>query len=172
MRDGMAIRKAQPGEGEVLSALCRRSKQHWGYDAAFMARCAAALTVSAAAIDEGRVFVASTTTASQKPLGVAELASIESGVIDLDKLFVDPPAIGRGIGAALFAHAAGVARQSGARRLTILADPNAAAFYERLGARFLRMAPSDAIPGRELPFYELDLAWWGAATACGKLPSS
>ena len=35
--------------------------------------------------------------------------------------------------------------------MTILADPNAAAFYERMGARYLRHAPSDAIPGRTLP---------------------
>ena len=41
--------------------------------------------------------------------------------------------------------------------MTILADPHAAGFYERMGARFLRMAPSDTIPGRELPFYGLDL---------------
>ena len=41
--------------------------------------------------------------------------------------------------------------------MTILADPNAAAFYQRMGARFLQDAPSDAIPGRTLPLYELDL---------------
>jgi hypothetical protein len=41
--------------------------------------------------------------------------------------------------------------------MTILADVNAAPFYERLGARFLRNEPSDAIPGRVLPFYEYDL---------------
>ena len=41
--------------------------------------------------------------------------------------------------------------------MTILADPNAAPFYERMGARFLRNAPSDAIPGRTLPLYEYDL---------------
>jgi hypothetical protein len=42
--------------------------------------------------------------------------------------------------------------------MTILADPNAARFYERMGARFLRNAPSDAIPGRSLPLYEYDLS--------------
>jgi GNAT superfamily N-acetyltransferase len=125
-----------------------------------------------AAIGEGRVFVASMAATPQKALGVAELARPEDGVIELDKLFVDPPAIGHGIGAALFAHAVGAARHRGARRLTILADPNAATFYERQGARFLRMAASDAIPGRELPLYALDLVRWDGATGCGKLPSS
>ena len=67
---------------------------------------------------------------------------------DLDALFVDPPAIGSGAGRALFEAAVVLARRQGARRMTILADPNAAAFYERMGARYLRHAPSDAIPGR------------------------
>ena len=65
--------------------------------------------------------------------------------------------VGSGAGRALFDAAAALARRFSARRLTILADPNAAAFYERMGARFVRNAPSDAIPGRTLPLYEYDL---------------
>ena len=45
----------------------------------------------------------------------------------------------------------------GVRQLAILADPHAAGFYEAMGARFVRMAASDAIPGRELPLYVLGL---------------
>ena len=41
--------------------------------------------------------------------------------------------------------------------MAILADPNAVPFYERMGARFVSHAPSDAIPGRTLPLYEYDL---------------
>jgi GNAT superfamily N-acetyltransferase len=101
-------------------------------------------------------------------LGIAELAPMDGGIIDLDKLFVDPPAIGHGVGARLFRRAAQAARHDGARTLTILSDPNAAAFYERMGARFLRLAPSDAIPGRQLPFYDFDLA--AIATKNGAIP--
>ena len=72
-------------------------------------------------------------------------------------MFVDPPAIGGGAGAACSKRRSGWRADSGYRRMTILADPNAAPFYERMGARFLRDAPSDAIPGRTLPFYEYDL---------------
>jgi GNAT superfamily N-acetyltransferase len=89
-------------------------------------------------------------------VGVATVLP-EGETSDLDVLFVDPPAIGGGAGRLLFDAAVTLARKQGARRLTILADPNAAAFYERMGARFLRNAPSDAIPGRTLPFYEVDL---------------
>ena len=44
-----------------------------------------------------------------------------------------------------------------AGRLTILADPNAAAFYERAGAVRIGEAPSDSVPGRLLPLYEVRL---------------
>ena len=150
----MQIRTARPGEAEDLTALCVRSKAHWGYDAAFMEMSAAALTVSEADIALGRVLVA--VAADGRVIGMACVVP-DGEAADLNALFVDPPAIGSGAGRLLFDESIGLARALGARRLTILADPNAAPFYERMGARYLRHAPSDAIPGRTLPFYECDL---------------
>ena len=66
-------------------------------------------------------------------------------------------AIGGGTGRTLFEEAVRLARRLGYRHMAILADPNAAPFYQRMGARFVRDAPSDAIPGRTLPLYEYDL---------------
>lgn len=151
----MILRAARAEEAATLTALCTRSKRHWGYDDDFMARCAEALVVPDAAIARGDVRVA--VDADGVPLGMAQLSLPFDGVIELDKLFVDPPAIGHRVGAALLRWAIAETRLRGVKRLVILADPNAAAFYEKMGARFLRMAPSDAIPGRELPFYEVDL---------------
>ena len=150
-----AVRPAQAGEGGSLSALCVRSKAHWGYDATFMAQSARSLTVGEGDIADGRVLVA--VDAAGMPTGVACVVP-EGVVADLDMLFVDPPAIGLGAGRLLFDAAAALARRLGAHRMTILADPNAASFYERMGARFVCDAPSDAIPGRVLPFYEYDLS--------------
>ena len=62
-----------------------------------------------------------------------------------------------GFGRTLLDHATREARRRGAKRLTILADPYAAAFYERMGARRVGEAPSDVIPGRLVPFYEIAL---------------
>lgn len=133
----------------------RRSKAHWGYDAAFMGLAARTLRLEADDMASGDVRVAED--ADGTPLGVCKLAAVDAATADLTDLFVEPRAIGAGIGRALLAWAADEARRRGLRRLTILADPNAAPFYERAGARFVRMAPSDAIPGRELPLYALDL---------------
>ena len=148
------VRSAKPGESQSLTALCVRSKAHWGYAAAFMKLSAAALTVDEDDIAAGRVLVA--VDDAGRVIGVAGVTT-EGDTADLDALFVDPPAIGSGAGRALFEAAVSLARRQGARRMTILADPNAAAFYERMGARYMRHAPSDAIPGRTLPFYEYDL---------------
>jgi GNAT superfamily N-acetyltransferase len=150
----MVVRNAKLEEAASLTALCVRSKAHWGYDAAFMKLSAAALAVNEDDIAAGRVLVA--VDDAGRVIGMACVLP-EGETSDLDALFVDPPAIGSGAGRALFDAAVILARQQGARRMTILADPNAAAFYERMGARYLRNAPSDAIPGRTLPFYEYDL---------------
>ena len=149
-----AIRVAQVGEATKLTALCVRSKAHWGYDAAFMRLSAASLRVSSADIALDRVLVA--VDGKDRALGVASVIP-EGDRADLDLLFVEPAFMGRGVGRALFKAAVQAAYMSDTRTLTILADPNAAAFYERMGARFLRNAPSDAIPGRTLPLYEYDL---------------
>ena len=146
----IVIRPAQAGEAQVLTALCVRSKAHWGYDDAFMRLSQASLTVSDADIASGRVLVA---TDDDRIVGVARVEP--DG--ELGMMFVDPPAMGRGAGRALFDAAAALARRLGARSMPILADPNAAPFYERMGARFVSHAPSDAIPGRTLPLYEYDL---------------
>ena len=83
--------------------------------------------------------------------------SEQPDTLDLDKLFVEPQQIRTGVGRVLMAHAIDEARRRGAKRLTILSDPYAAGFYERNGARRIGEAPSDAIPGRSVPLYEIKL---------------
>jgi GNAT superfamily N-acetyltransferase len=150
------VRPARIEEAGALSGLCFRSKQVWGYDEEFMALCREPLRVKPAEIAAGDVWVA--TAADDSIAGVIALVATERpDTLDLDRLFVEPRHIRAGFGRVLLAYAAAEARRRGAERLTILADPNAAAFYERNGARFIAMAPSDAISGRFVPFYEIML---------------
>ncbi len=142
----MIIRPARPEEADALSRLCVRSKVHWGYDAAFMALAAPAVRVRPEWIERGDALVA-----GDAPLAVSAIAPSEGDEWDLAFFFVDPPAMGTGVGRVLFGATADLARRRGARSLFILSDPGAAAFYERIGAARLGEAPSDAIPGRVLP---------------------
>jgi len=150
----VTVRPARAGEAATLTALCVRSKAHWGYDAEFMRLSRDAITVAEKDISAGRVLVA--VDAANRTIGLVRVEP-DGEMAELGLMFVDPPAMGGGAGRMLFEAATRLARSLGAHRMTILADPNAAPFYERMGARFVRNAPSDAIPGRTLPFYEYDL---------------
>ena len=150
MASDVAVRAARPGEAEALTVLAVRSKAHWGYDDAFMTMSRASLTVSEADIASGRVL------AAERQGLLFGMAKVEPDG-ELGMMFVDPLAMNRGVGRLLFEAAVALARRMGARRMAILADPNAAPFYERMGARYISQAPSDAIPGRTLPLYEYDL---------------
>jgi N-acetylglutamate synthase-like GNAT family acetyltransferase len=150
------IRAARLQEAPALSELCVRSKAVWGYDETFMALARAALEVRPERIDAGDVWVA--TAADGSIAGIVALGpSDQPHTLDLEKLFVAPQRITSGVGRMLLAYAMAEARRRGARRLTILSDPYAAAFYERNGAIRIGVAPSDAIPGRMLPLFEIRL---------------
>jgi GNAT superfamily N-acetyltransferase len=152
----LSIRLARVEEAPALSELCIRSKASWGYDEAFMALARVTLEVKPEQITAGNVWVA--TAADGRPEGIVALGqSEEPATLDLDKLFVEPRRVHSGVGRALIAHAIDEARRRDAKRLTILSDPYAAGFYERNGARLIGDAPSDAIPGRSLPLYEIRL---------------
>jgi GNAT superfamily N-acetyltransferase len=156
------IRSASVGEAAALTALAHRSKAAWGYDEAFMAAARAVLEIKEADIAVGRVWVAQDP--ERRLLGVASIGALgPRGGLHLDTLFVEPTAKGLGVGAALFHRAALEAARLGAGSLLIEADPNAAAFYARMGATLIGETPSEAIAGRLLPVLALDL---------GQAPSS
>jgi GNAT superfamily N-acetyltransferase len=69
---------------------------------------------------------------------------------EVDLLFVDPWAIGTGVGRVLFDRAVEIARAGGYERLRIDSDPRAEAFYLRMGAVRVGEAVSPS-SGRSLP---------------------
>lgn len=149
----MHIRYAQKREARALTSLCIRSKAHWGYAAEFLADAAPALAITEAMIEKRLVLVAEDHGGAV--LGVVAIEPMGAdGAYDLSRLFVEPSAIRTGLGRALFAVAVAVITQRGGRSLSILSDPFAVAFYERLGAVRVGNAPSDAISGRRLPLLE------------------
>jgi GNAT superfamily N-acetyltransferase len=69
----------------------------------------------------------------------------------LDSLFIDPDAMGGGVGRALVAHALALAARRGVREVVLDSDPFAEPFYAHLGARRVGESPSGSVPGRSLP---------------------
>lgn len=146
------LRPARPDEAALISALALRSKAHWGYDEAFLAACRRELTWTAAQCASGDVVVAERHGAV---VGFFALGGEATGRGELDACFVDPPAIGTGVGGVLLRGALEEALRRGWRTLTLAADPGAVAFYEHHGARRVGEVASGSVPGRTLPLLEL-----------------
>lgn len=155
MSASAVIRPARPEEAAALTALALRSKAYWGYDEAFMAACRDELTVAGDEVTDRRTVVAQAPD-GERLLGFATLEGYPPHG-ELGMLFVDPGAIGRGVGRLLFGHVAATAARLGFTRLSIDADPNAEPFYRAMGAVTVGRTPSGSIAGRTLPLMTLDL---------------
>lgn len=148
------LRPAVENELAALSALCLRSKAVWGYDEAFIAACREELTLTPEDLRDNHLQIAEDDTTI---VGVVELG-VAGETAELWKLFVEPQWMGNGAGRELFDWAVAQARDLGAKILQIEADPGAAAFYRRLGAKVVGTVPSGSIPGRALPLLTLELS--------------
>lgn len=124
-----------------------RSKAHWGYDEAFLRACRPELTIDPAWCDGLRLEVAER---DGELLGYSRISGAPP-TGSLDGLFVDPAALGRGIGRTLLRRAAGRAARLGMTSLTIESDPYAEAFYLKLGAVRVGAVASPVTAGRSLP---------------------
>jgi predicted N-acetyltransferase YhbS len=126
----MTIRFATPAEREALEALQRRSSMH---DPMYREQLAAepdAIELPAEQITAGLVRVAEDDGAVA---GFAVLFERDGDACELDGLFVEPGRMRGGVGRALVADAARIARERGASRIDVVANPQALAFYGAVG---------------------------------------
>jgi GNAT superfamily N-acetyltransferase len=130
MDAALHFRRALGPDAPVLTAIAFAGKRHWGYPDDWIAEWRFDLAVTAEYLTHQPVVVA------EWMNGVAGFAGLMSmdGRMYLEHLWLWPRYIGRGFGRALFLEAAGLARQAGAGELHIKSDPNAEAFYLRMGA--------------------------------------
>lgn len=149
----LGIRPARAHEAEMLTDLSLRSKAFWGYDAAFLARCRAVMTVKARNIKNHPHYVAEI---DGRIAGFYGFEAEAEGV-GLDYLFVETDLVGRGVGRVLWRHAVDTARGLGHRALIVVSDPNAEGFYLKMGCRRIGTRPSELENGRQLPLLRLAL---------------
>lgn len=137
----LILRPARHGEGDRLRRIAVDAKAHWGYNRAEVEGWIMSdPDFSDAALAPDRAFVAEV---GGRVVGWAA-ASPKGRTLWLSDLWVEPAAMGRGVGRALFERVVTHARSSGADALEWEAEIHSVGFYERLGARYLR----DSEPGR------------------------
>jgi GNAT superfamily N-acetyltransferase len=147
----VTFRRASPEDADELTALTLASKAHWGYDEAFMEVARPSLTVTPAYPEANDCWVAEI---DGKTVGWFSLVPMPDGLL-LDNFFLLPAHIGSGMGRLMWEEAVQRARAQGAKRMTLEADPNAAGFYERMGARLMGSVTAPDT-GWELPVYEIE----------------
>src|SRR5438874_379801 len=126
---------ASPCEADALTDIAIAGKRHWQYPEDLIEKWRPLLTVTPASIAANQTYVAR---AGEQIIGFAHLATERDGLW-LEHLWVSPANIGCGIGRALFRHAQQQGRPFGFATFHIESDPNAAAFYERMGAKKVRV---------------------------------
>ena len=161
VRTGFEIRRADPGDADVLTAIAHAAKRHWGYPEAWIRRWRHDLTLTRRFIATHWVQCA---TSRGRNIGFYAL-SREGTTFDLEHMWVEPGHMGGGVGAGMFRHAIERVREGRGRRLRIVSDPNAEGFYRRMGARRIGEVASRPA-GRVLPVLVVDVP----ATAAGVTP--
>lgn len=126
----MKIRRAQESDSEELTRIAHESKRHWGYPERWIELWRDDLTLSPEFIAGNGVYLAEN---GGEALGCHALVAGNPNWT-LEHFWVRPSAMGKGVGRRLFEHARSMAAGAGASVLEIDADPNAEAFYLRMGA--------------------------------------
>jgi GNAT superfamily N-acetyltransferase len=133
MNTDITILRAEPHHAPRLTEITLAAKGHWGYPERWMQLWTPMLTITPQYISEHETWMAVT---NEEPVAYYSLRPDHEGLW-LDHLWVLPAAMGKGIGSAIFMHALERGRVLGASCLKIEADPHAAPFYEKMGARIV-----------------------------------
>jgi N-acetylglutamate synthase-like GNAT family acetyltransferase len=128
--DAIDIRPAQLSEREKLERLQRRSSMHQP-----MYRRELAAHPDAIELPVGHITAELVRVAEQNEaiVGFAVLLDRDGEACELDGLFVEPARMRAGVGRRLVDDAKQIARERGATRIDVVANPQAVAFYEAVG---------------------------------------
>ena len=151
----LVIRRARVDDAPALGALAFRAKAHWGYDAAFMEACRGDLKVTADDVATRSVYVHEE---DGRLNGFYQLR-LRGEEAEMVALFIEPRAMGRGVGKQLWRHAVATASDRGCRELVLQSDPRAEGFYRAMGAERVGESALTVFPGRMLPHMRFALGW-------------
>ena len=151
-----SIRRAVPGDAPKLTQLAQRAKAHWNYPPEWLTAWRPQLTIEPGYLAEHRVLLAENV---GQLVGMCALED-RGTRWSLEHVWVDPGSMGQGVGRTLVRQALDLARTVRPGQVVAEADPNAAGFYRRMGAREIGAVPA-AMPGapaRVLPVFAFEVA--------------
>ena len=149
----VVIARAKPVDSTLLSELTFRSKAHWGYPEEQMLAWRDELRIAPEYISNHEVYMSKI---DNTLIGFYAYREIEVAAVKLDYFFLDPDHMGKGNGKFLITDFLDRAKKERVQKVTLDADPNAEAFYQKFGFKTVDKLKS-SIPGRFLPIMELSL---------------
>jgi len=148
------VRRAEPSDAPILTELAFQSKRYWGYPESWIQAWSDQLTVTPEMIQQWVCYVAEL---NHEIKGFWCREPVQSDQPSQGLLFVEPDAIGTGCGRQLWGAVKQALHERGIDYFVMEADPNAAPFYMRLGAKQIGEKSSSIVPGRFLPVLRFDL---------------
>jgi GNAT superfamily N-acetyltransferase len=124
------IRQASVDEAATLTQIALDAKRYWGYPEHWITHWEADLTISPDFIRDNHVYVAE----EDGQLRGFYALCLAGRKAELEHMWVTPACIGTGIGKELFLDAMERAATLHVNAVELSADPNAAGFYQRMGA--------------------------------------
>ena len=156
-----SIRRAIAGDEEELTRLSLASKRYWHYPEHYYAFWQSELTLSRGYVEQNSVYCAE---CKGRIIGYYALVSMKKELVIqkerlnrgywLDHMFVLPEYIGKGFGRKLFSHFCSICRTNNIKSVSLLADPHARGFYEKMGCVYVKGYPS-TIAGRTTPLLKV-----------------
>jgi len=134
-----SVRDAAEGDEPALAGIFRRASLSNAGDRGVLLAHPDALTLPDDVLASGRTRVATKTDGTV--VGFARTQPTERGVLELDDLFVDPDAMGRGVARQLLLRIVAEAASEDVVRIDVTANDHALGFYRAVG--FLTGAPVD-----------------------------
>ena len=153
MATTVSIRRSSPEEAEKLTTIALEAKRYWGYPEHWIKHWESDLTISPDFIHDNHVYVSEV---HGEIRGFYALC-VDGDKAELEHMWVTPTSIGTGVGKEMFLDAMERAAALDVRNVELSADPNAAGFYKRMGAKQIGEVDSP-IDGqnRKLPRLKID----------------
>jgi len=149
----MSILKAEIKDDEVLTAITKKSKAHWGYTEEQLLAWSEQLTITALYIKDNKVYKLLT---DGGVVGYYSYYTCDEGTVKLDNLFVLPVFIGSGFGRLLMEDFLHRIKNTGVKKVTLESEPNAEGFYTKF--EFVKTGQIEtSIKDRYLPVMQLDI---------------
>lgn len=150
----MRIAAAEIDDHEALTRLTKLSKAYWGFPEELLLTWEHLLTISKEYIEKNKVIklVEEGTIVGYYACFCME----ETTTVKLDNLFILPGYIGTGLGKVLMDHFLIEAKNAGAEKVLLDAEPNAEGFYKKFGFVTIGQLQS-SVKDRFLPIMELML---------------